>query len=83
MVMGGLVLTMDEVSPVMKKLVEGGIEVTALHNHLLRNQPFTCVCCAWPRQPREASCHAARRARRKQDAAQHCCPGAGRCATTH
>src|SRR6516164_2795629 len=41
MVMGGLVLTMDEVSPVMKKLVEGGIEVTALHNHLLRNQPFT------------------------------------------
>src|SRR6266700_645574 len=41
MVMGDLVLTGDEVSPVMKKLVEGGIEVTALHNHLLRNQPFT------------------------------------------
>ena len=41
MVMGDLVLTMDEVSPVMKKLVESGIEVTALHNHLLRNQPFT------------------------------------------
>jgi hypothetical protein len=41
MVMGDLVLTMDEVSPVMKKLAEGGIEVTALHNHLLRNQPFT------------------------------------------
>src|SRR5713101_4067028 len=41
MVMGDLVLTMDEVSPVMKKLAEDGIEVTALHNHLLRNQPFT------------------------------------------
>src|SRR5262244_3646020 len=41
MVMGDLVLTMDEVSPVMKKLFEGGIGVTALHNHLLRNQPFT------------------------------------------
>jgi hypothetical protein len=41
MVMGDLVLTMDEASPVMKKLAEGGIEVTALHNHLLRNQPFT------------------------------------------
>ena len=41
MVMGDLVLTMDEVSPVMKQLVEGGIGVTALHNHLLRNQPFT------------------------------------------
>jgi len=41
MAMGDLVLTMDEVSPVMKKLIEAGIEITALHNHLLRNQPFT------------------------------------------
>src|SRR5215471_7786706 len=41
MVMGDLVLTVDEVSPVMQKLLEGGIEVTALHNHLLRNEPFT------------------------------------------
>jgi hypothetical protein len=41
MVMGDLVLTMDEVAPVMTKLAIGGIEVTALHNHLLRNQPFT------------------------------------------
>ena len=39
--MGDLVLTMDEVAPVMTKLAGGGIEVTALHNHLLRNQPFT------------------------------------------
>jgi hypothetical protein len=41
MVMGDLVLTMDEVNPVMAKLLAGGIAVTALHNHLLRNQPFT------------------------------------------
>ena len=41
MVMGDLVLTGDEVSPVMQKLLEGGIQVTALHNHLLRNQPYT------------------------------------------
>jgi len=41
MVMGDLVLTADEVNPVMAKLVAGGITVTALHNHLLRNQPFT------------------------------------------
>src|SRR6266403_5156297 len=41
MVMGDLVLTEDEVTPVMTKLAAGGIEVTALHNHLLRNQPFT------------------------------------------
>jgi predicted amino acid-binding ACT domain protein len=41
MVMGDLVLTMDEVTAVMTKLAAGGIDVTALHNHLLRNQPFT------------------------------------------
>ncbi|HEY0525598.1 MAG TPA: DUF1259 domain-containing protein [Stellaceae bacterium] len=41
MVMGDLVLTQDEVNPVMRKLEEGGIEITALHNHLLRNEPFT------------------------------------------
>src|SRR5947209_7107161 len=41
MVMGDLVLTEEEVNPVMAKLLEGGIEVSALHNHLLRNRPFT------------------------------------------
>src|SRR5258706_9145677 len=41
MVIGDLVLTMDEVNPVMTKLAAAGIEITALHNHLLRNQPFT------------------------------------------
>jgi len=41
MVMGDLVLTEAEVSPVMRKLTESGIEITALHNHLLRAQPAT------------------------------------------
>lgn len=41
MVMGDLVLTDAEVSPVMAKLIAGGIEITALHNHLLRNTPHT------------------------------------------
>jgi Domain of Unknown Function (DUF1259) len=41
MVMGDLVLLATEVNPVMKKLAEGGIQITALHNHLLRNEPFT------------------------------------------
>ncbi len=41
MVMGDLVLTQDEVNPVMKSLAEGGIEITALHNHLLRSSPAT------------------------------------------
>ncbi|WP_376706291.1 DUF1259 domain-containing protein (plasmid) [Mesorhizobium sp. ISC25] len=40
MVMGDIVLTQDEVNPVMKKLEESGIEITALHNHLLRAEPM-------------------------------------------
>ncbi|WP_028733365.1 DUF1259 domain-containing protein [Rhizobium leguminosarum] len=41
MLMGDIVLTQDEVNPVMKKLEDGGIEITALHNHLLRAEPMT------------------------------------------
>src|SRR3954469_25936792 len=41
MVMGDLVLTQEEVNPVMKKLVENGLEITALHNHLRRSEPAT------------------------------------------
>jgi Domain of Unknown Function (DUF1259) len=41
MVMGDLVLTQDEVNPVMRKLEEGGVEISALHNHLLRAEPMT------------------------------------------
>jgi len=41
MVMGDLVLTEEEINPVMSKLLQGGIAVTALHNHLLRSQPAT------------------------------------------
>src|SRR5204863_4990157 len=40
-VMGDHVLLKEEVNPVMKKLVEGGIGITALHNHLLRSSPAT------------------------------------------
>jgi hypothetical protein len=39
MAMGDLVLRDDEVGPVMLKLREGGVEQTALHNHLLRESP--------------------------------------------
>jgi hypothetical protein len=41
MVMGDLVLLQTEVSPVMAKLIEGGVDVTAVHNHLLRSEPLT------------------------------------------
>ncbi len=39
MVMGDLVLTEDEVQPVMAKLQEGGIDESALHNHLMGESP--------------------------------------------
>jgi len=41
MVMGDLVLLQTEVNPVMQKILEGGLEVTAIHNHLLRSAPMT------------------------------------------
>jgi hypothetical protein len=41
MVMGDLVLLETEINPVMAKLLEGGIEITAVHNHLLRANPAT------------------------------------------
>src|ERR1700680_3570162 len=39
MFMGALVLTENEVGPVMKRLIDDGIEITAIHNHLLRTAP--------------------------------------------
>jgi hypothetical protein len=39
MFMGDLVLTDNEISPVMKRLTDDGIEITAVHNHLLRTSP--------------------------------------------
>ena len=41
MAMGDLVLLETEINPVMSKLIEGGIDVTAVHNHLLRASPAT------------------------------------------
>lgn len=41
MVMGDLVLLETEINPVMKKLIDGGLEITAVHNHLLRANPAT------------------------------------------
>src|SRR5256884_9369485 len=39
MLMGDLVLLESEVGPVLGKLQEGGIEQTALHNHVLHESP--------------------------------------------
>jgi uncharacterized protein DUF1259 len=37
--MGDLVLTEDEVNPVMSALLDNGLDVTALHNHFFRDEP--------------------------------------------
>jgi len=41
MAMGDLVLLESEINPVMLKLIEGGLEITAVHNHLLGASPAT------------------------------------------
>jgi len=41
MVMGDIVLLETEINPVMAKLIAGGLDITAVHNHLLRASPAT------------------------------------------
>ena len=47
--MGDLVLTEDEVNPVMSALLDQGLDATALHNHFFHETPrvFYCTCTAW------------------------------------
>jgi hypothetical protein len=41
MVMGDLVLLETEINPVMAKMIASGLQITAVHNHLLRASPAT------------------------------------------
>ena len=41
MVMGDLVLLETEINPVMAKMIANGLDITAVHNHLLRANPTT------------------------------------------
>jgi hypothetical protein len=41
MAMGDIVLLETEINPVMAKLIESGLDITAVHNHLLRANPAT------------------------------------------
>src|SRR5262249_719701 len=41
MAMGDVVLLETEVAPVVAKFTEGGFEITAIHNHVLRASPAT------------------------------------------
>ena len=44
---GDLVLTEDEVGPVLRRLEQDGITVTALHNHLIRETPKVMYLHFW------------------------------------
>ena len=72
MMMGDLVLTESEINPVMSKLLAEGVQVTALHNHLLRANPPTFTCMS-PRQaiPRSLRRLRSHRARGEPDAVRH------------
>jgi hypothetical protein len=41
MAMGDLVLLETEINPVMTKMIANGVDITAVHNHLLRSSPAT------------------------------------------
>ena len=41
MAMGDLVLLETEINPVVTKMIENGVQITAVHNHLLRANPAT------------------------------------------
>jgi Domain of Unknown Function (DUF1259) len=41
MIMGDLVMLDSEINPVMAKMIANGLEITAVHNHLLRASPAT------------------------------------------
>jgi hypothetical protein len=41
MLMGDIVLLETEINPVMTKALANGLEITAIHNHLLRGNPAT------------------------------------------
>ena len=49
--MGDLVLTEDEVNPVMSAVLDNGLDVTALHNHFFSSSraSSTCTSTAWAR----------------------------------
>jgi hypothetical protein len=44
---GDLVLTVPEVNPVISKLQEGGLQITALHNHLMEETPTLMYLHYW------------------------------------
>lgn len=52
-VAGDVVMLADEVAPVIEALVEHGIEVVALHNHMVREEPRALFLHYWGTGPAE------------------------------
>ncbi len=63
MTMGDLVLLETEVNPVIRELQAGGLEILAVHNHLLGESPHV-LYVHFMRHGEEAALARARRARR-------------------
>jgi len=66
--MGALVLTEAEVNPVMTKLAAGGIEVTALHSHMLSEEPRLYFMHFWANDDAQKLAHGLRAALDKVNA---------------
>lgn len=52
-VAGDFAMLMDEVAPVIKALVENGIEVVAVHNHMVHEEPAIFFLHYWGVGPAE------------------------------
>jgi len=61
-VTGDFVLTADEVNPVVKTLRESGIEVTAIHSHMLTEQPRLFFMHFWANDDASKLAHGLRAA---------------------
>src|SRR5262249_25133202 len=67
---GDFVLEAGEVTPVMAALRDAGIEVTALHNHMLNDQPRTIFMHFWPNDDAVKLAHGIRAALDKVNVAK-------------
>ena len=52
-VSGDFTMLMDEVQPVIKELIESGIEVVAVHNHMVHEAPKVFFLHYWGVGPAE------------------------------
>ena len=59
---GDIIMTADEVQPVLRALRQAGIHVVALHNHMIGEEPSFYFTHYWGTGPAEELAHAIRSA---------------------